>query len=249
MDLSQSNIILTGAGGAFGATLLESLIPDSGHVIGVDLSFEKLPETIRNHAKVDLVKADLTDEVEVQKLVEGLFKKYGVINGLINNAGVIHNEPLVNLLSRDSPIHGLSSWQKVMDINLTAVFLLTAHVVSGMMKKRTKGAIINISSISAYGNAGQSAYAASKAGVIGLTKTWAKELGMWGIRSNAVAPGFFDTKSTHEALNESIIKHIKKETPLKKLGQPEDLYKAIKFTMENEFLNGEVIDLTGGLTL
>lgn len=249
MKLSESNIILTGAGGSFGAFLMDSLLPDCNQLIGIDLNFEKLPGSIKNKENVELVVADLTNENEVKDLVVKLFEKYGAIHALINNAGIIYNQPLVNLLSRYNPTHGLAAWQKVIDINLTAVFLMTAHVVNGMMKKRTKGAIVNVSSISAYGNAGQSAYSASKAGVIGLTKTWAKELGMWGIRTNAVAPGFFDTPSTHEALNESIVKHIKKETPLRKLGQSDDLYKTIKYIMENEFLNGEVIDLTGGLTL
>lgn len=249
MDLSKSNIIITGAGGAFGSFLLESLTGVSACVIGLDLHFDNLSSELKRAENVLLKVVDLTNEEEVATAVSEIIEECGAIHGLVNNAGIIHSEPLVNLFSKESPLHSLASWKKIIDINLTAVFTLSSHVALAMMKNRTKGAIINISSISAYGNAGQSAYAASKAGVIGLTKTWAKELAIWGIRSNAIAPGFFDTPSTHDALNDSIVKHIKKETPLKKLGKPEELFHSLKYALENEFLNGDVIDLTGGLTL
>lgn len=249
MDLSKSKIVITGAGGAFGSFLIEHFSPICEQVVGLDLQFDSLSSALKNLPNIEFIEVDLRDVNQVDEVVTRIIETYGVIDGLINNAGIIHSEPLVNLLSKESPLHSLSNWKKVIDINLTAVFVLTSRVAMEMIKKRTKGAIINISSISAYGNAGQSAYAASKAGVIGLTKTWAKELGMWGIRSNAVAPGFFDTHSTHAALRENTIKHIKKETPLKKLGEPSELFHTIQYMLENDFLNGEVIDLTGGLTL
>lgn len=249
MNLGKSNIIITGAGGSFGSFLLESLAEVSERVIGLDLYFDNLSEELKSRDNVLLKVVDLTNEEQVGKTVAEIVEECGTIHGLVNNAGIIHSEPLVNMFSKESPLHNLASWKKVIDINLTAVFSLTSHVAHAMMKNRTKGTIVNISSISAYGNAGQSAYAASKAGVIGLTKTWAKELAIWGIRTNAIAPGFFDTPSTHEALNESIVKHIKKETPLKKLGKPEELFHTLKYVLENDFLNGDVIDLTGGLTL
>ena len=106
-----------------------------------------------------------------------------------------------------------------------------------------------MSSISAVGNAGQTAYSAAKAGLIALTKTWSKELGAFGIRSVAIAPGFIDTKSTSFALNDGIKKHILKNTPLKKLGNINDITKSILFAIENDFLNGTVIDVDGGLTI
>ena len=249
MDLSTSNIIVTGAAGSFGGFLIESLAPHCQQLIGLDLREGDLSPEAKERGNVKFLKVDLTDEKQVADAIENVSAEYGEIHGIVNNAGLIHSEPLVNLFSRDNPIHSLENWKRVIDINLTALFTISAHVAMAMMKKRTKGAIVNISSISAYGNAGQSAYAASKAGVIGLTKTWAKELGMWGIRTNAVAPGFFDTPSTHSALNESIVKHVVKETPLKKLGNTQDLTHTIRYILENDFLNGEVIDLTGGLTL
>jgi len=249
MKLEDSNIIVTGAGGAFGSFLVQELSPLASKVIGVDISCENVPPSLLNLKNVSFVEVDITREEKVDSLFTQLKADYTQLHGLINNAGIIHSEPLVNLLSRESPIHSIKSWQKVMDINLTGTFLMSSRMAHFMMSKRTKGAIINISSISAYGNAGQSAYAASKAGVIGLTKTLAKELGIWGIRTNAIAPGFFDTGSTHQAIRESIVKHVIKETPLRKLGQPAELAHTVKYILENDFLNGEVIDLTGGLTI
>lgn len=106
-----------------------------------------------------------------------------------------------------------------------------------------------MSSISAVGNAGQSAYSAAKAGVESLTKTWSKELGVFGIRSVGIAPGFIDTESTSHALNESIILHVKKNTPLKKLGKKENISEAILFAIKNDYLSGTIIKINGGLTI
>ncbi|PWL27236.1 SDR family NAD(P)-dependent oxidoreductase [uncultured Roseivirga sp.] len=249
MILKDSNIIITGAGGAFGSFLVQELSPLVSNVIGVDVNLDNVPSYLFQLRNASFIEADITSEDKVDRLFDQLKADYTQLHGLINNAGVIHSEPLVNLLSRESPLHSMKNWQKVVDINLTGTFIMSSRMAHAMMSKRVKGAIINISSISAYGNAGQSAYAASKAGVIGLTKTWAKELGIWGIRANAIAPGFFDTGSTHQAIKESIVKHVIKETPLRKLGKPTELAHTVKYILENDFLNGEVIDLTGGLTI
>ena len=134
--------------------------------------------------------------------------------------------------------------------NLFMVSLIVSSIViEKMVLKRTKGIVVNISSISAQGNAGQTAYSAAKAGVEALTKTWAKELGIFGIRVVAIAPGFMDTESTHKALNEKIINALKQKVPLKTLGNAKDVSEAIVYAIESEYVNGAVLKIDGGLTL
>ena len=139
--------------------------------------------------------------------------------------------------------------EKVLSINLDSVFLITSNVVENMVSRRAKGVIISISSISSEGNAGQSAYSAAKAGVNALTKTWSKELGPLGIRFASISPGFIDTISTHASLSISQIESIKRQIPLKKLGHPKSVYQAAKFIVDNEYVNGAIIELDGGLTI
>ena len=126
---------------------------------------------------------------------------------------------------------------------------MTVNVADKMVRSRSKGVIINISSISSYGNAGQSAYSAAKAALNALTVTWSKELGMFGIRCVAIAPGFIDTTSTRAALTEAKIKTYSNATPLGRLGKTDELLHAVVFIIENDFYNGTILNLDGGLKL
>jgi len=218
---------------------------------GIDVIIFDIDENRLNELKDEffVYKVDVTDEKEVSKAIQTVLNKFKRVDILINNAGVIYSEPLINIMNIDKMRHSYESFKKIIDINLNSVFLVSSYVVESMIKNRVKGVIINISSISAKGNAGQSAYSASKAGVEALTKTWAKELGGFGIRSVAIAPGFIDTNSTSRALNEKIIKHIKSNTPLKRLGRTDELSNTVLFIINNEFINGTVIDLNGGLII
>jgi 3-oxoacyl-[acyl-carrier protein] reductase len=127
--------------------------------------------------------------------------------------------------------------------------MLGAYIAEHMAVNRIRGVIVNISSICADGNAGQTAYSASKAGLESMTKVWAKELGSFGIRSIAIAPGFMDTESTHVALAESVLEEIRLRTPLRKLGKVSQVTHAIKFALTNDFVNAGVIRVDGGLTI
>jgi 3-oxoacyl-[acyl-carrier protein] reductase len=168
---------------------------------------------------------------------------------LINNAGLIHSEPLVNILAKESRVHSLHNWHKVIAANLHSVFNVTGLVVDRMVALRKKGVLINISSVSAKGNPGQSAYSAAKAGVNALTRTWAKELGSIGLRFVAIAPGFLDTSSTRHALSEPILAKLKQQIPLHRFGQVEHVYQTVRFIIENDYVNGTVIDVDGGLVI
>ena len=168
---------------------------------------------------------------------------------LINNAGIIHSEPLINLLKKSDRIHSRKSWRKVIASDLDSVFYVTSNVVENMIKFRRKGVIISISSICAQGNPGQSAYSSAKAGVNALTKTWSKELGPLGLRFAAIAPGFLDTDSTNKSLSKSQLDHVRRSVPLKKLGDVESIVKTAEFIINNEYVNGAILKIDGGLVL
>ena len=171
------------------------------------------------------------------------------INVLINNAGIMENSPLINLLNKEEPMHSVDLFEKIMNVNQNGVFNVTRNVVKKMIDNRNKGVIINFSSISSYGNIGQTAYSASKASVEAMTMVWAKELGVFGIRSAAIAPGFINTDSTHNTLNENMLSEWINKTPFKRLGQIQEVVRSVEFIIKNDFINGEVIKVNGGLRI
>jgi 3-oxoacyl-[acyl-carrier protein] reductase len=141
----------------------------------------------------------------------------------------------------------VEEWRQVLGANLDSVFFMTVCVVAQMIAERRKGVIVNISSVAAAGNAGQTAYSAAKAGVNAMTATWAKELGPLGVRVVAVAPGFMDTPSTRAALSDSLLKEVERRAPLRRLGRPEEVAQAVVSAIENDFFHGKVLELDGGL--
>lgn len=248
MNLSEASILITGGGRGIGNFITMHLLGKVSKVIVIDHDLQLL-KNLPESPNLVTYHADITAPDVVEKTVKEIFEKHGGINVCINNAGIIHSEPLVNILNRGEKKHNISNWNKVIDINLNAVFYMTSNVVENMVSSRKKGVIINISSISAQGNAGQSAYAASKAAIEALTKTWSRELGMFNIRCACIAPGFFNTPSTKESLSENMLTKWQKSVPLGKLGELDDLLNAVEFIISNEYFNGKVLALDGGLSI
>jgi 3-oxoacyl-[acyl-carrier protein] reductase len=248
MKIRDAKILITGAAKGIGNYIALSLLHDAAKIFVIDKDEELLSKLPAHDALKSFV-CDITDPAEVEKIVREIFEHHGGINVCINNAGIIHSEPLVNLLSRDDKKHSIANWQKVVNVNLNAVFYISSNVAEQMILKKEKGVIINISSISAQGNVGQSAYAATKAAVEALAKTWSKELGMFKIRAVSIAPGFFDTPSTRESVNEHMLQKWQKAVPLGKLGELDQLLSAVVFAIENEYFNGKTLSVDGGLTL
>ncbi len=245
MDITDKNILITGGASGFGAFFTNKLSELCKSVIVIDI--KNKPENI-NAENIFFYKADLTNYENVTNVIADIYESHK-IDILINNAGVIHSEPLINLLSRPDRRHKQDTWQKIIDVNLSSVFYVGSTVADKMIRDKIKGLIINISSISAEGNTGQTAYAAAKAGVNAMTSVWSKELAMFGIRTAAIAPGFFDTPSTKNALSGNIIKKLEKSIPAKRLGKLEELLSAVKFIVENDYYNGKILKLDGGLTI
>ena len=192
---------------------------------------------------------DVTQPEMVKKAVADLVAQHGPIQILVNNAGVIFSEPFVNITRPSELMHDYGRFRDSLTLNMDSVFIMTAAVVEKMVMRRTAGVVVNISSVSAAGNEGQTAYSAAKAAVNAMTVTLAKELGRWGIRCNAVAPGFISTESTRRALSASALQHVEENTPLRRLGTPDEVARAVVALVENDFINGEVLRVDGGLRI
>jgi 3-oxoacyl-[acyl-carrier protein] reductase len=186
------------------------------------------------------VRADVSKPEEVQALIERVEGELGDIDALVNNAGVTRDTLIARMTDDD--------WQTVIDTNLRGPFN-TSRAVSRKMLRRRAGSIVNLSSVvGVHGNPGQANYAASKAGIIGLTKALARELGSRGVRVNAIAPGYISTELT-DVLNDEQRGLILQNTPLGRLGEPEDVARAVRFLCSDEaaFITGEVLLVDGGL--
>ena len=192
---------------------------------------------------------DVTNPDQARAVLAAIVAQHGRIDILVNNAGVIFSEPFVNIMNPEGIMHDYGRFRDSLAVNLDSVFIMTSAAVEQMVTHRTKGVIVNISSISACGNEGQTAYSAAKAAVNAMTVTWSKELGRWGIRCNAVAPGFIQTPSTQNALSETALKHVQSNTPLRRLGRAEEVAQAVAAVIENDFVNGLVMNVNGGLTI
>ena len=246
MEVKGAVALVTGGAQGLGLAIARRLADEGATVVVADRNGDALAVLPQ---RLEGVIMDVIDPEQVKTVVAGIVERHGRIDILVNNAGVIFSEPFVNIMNPTGIMHDYGRFRASLTVNLDSVFIVTSAVVEHMVKHRTKGAIVNISSISACGNEGQSAYSAAKAGVNAMTVTWSKELGRWGIRSNAVAPGFIGTDSTFHALNEAVLKHIQGNTPLRRLGQADEVAQAVIALVENDFINGTVLDVNGGLRI
>lgn len=243
-DLNGQWAIVTGGAGFIGRDIVAGLRSRGCKVVVLDRSIEQTPlEGVLG------ISCDLTDPAATEAAIRSAWEQCGPIAILVNAVGSIRNAPLVNVASAGDRRHSFETWRQTIDANLTSVFLATVNQVERMVASRTRGIVVNLSSVAAAGNAGQAAYSAAKAGVNAMTLAWAKELGLLGIRFVAIAPGFIDTASTHDALSEVVLKDWIKKTPLRRLGKAADITSAVLFAIQNDHLTGKVIEIDGGLTL
>lgn len=203
---------------------------------------ETLKEIKAKNTEVLGFEADSSDFNSVEKLVKDTLSHFGRIDILVNNAGITKDTLLMRMSEED--------FDKVIDVNLKGTFNFVKHITPIMLKQR-EGRIINISSVvGIVGNAGQLNYASSKAGVIGLTKSLAKEVGSRGITVNAIAPGFIKTDMT-EVLSDKVKEHINSQIPLKRMGEPEDVANMVAFlaSQQSSYITGQVINVDGGMVV
>ena len=247
MELRGKRVIVTGGVRGLGRAMVNQLIANQAAVTVFDVNVAGLDELSKQPGGVKCIECDLANHEKVIKATNEYHEMFGAAEVLINNAGILYSEPLIKFTPGGVARHDIAMWNKVLASDLSSVFYMTACVVEKMITTRTRGVIVNISSVSAAGNAGQSAYSAAKAGVNALTAVWAKELSPMGIRVVAVAPGFTETDSTKEAVSESALRETIKKVPLRRLGKPEEIAKGVISVIENDFFNGKVFELDGGL--
>ncbi|MCG8701969.1 MAG: SDR family oxidoreductase [Bacteroidales bacterium] len=249
MDITNKRVVITGAASGFGKAIALDLLAQKAKVATLDVNEKMLQQFKDEQPGIFPLQCDVTNTVQVDECIVKVMEQWEGIDVLINNAGIMKNAPLINLLNRKDRKHSLELWQKVIDINQTGVFNMARSVAEQMVLKRNKGVIINISSIAAQGNIGQTAYSASKAAVEAMSKVWSKELGRFGIRSVAIAPGFMDTAGTAEAIEEKMLKQWIEKTPLRRTGSIDEVVSCVNFVLNNDFINGETINVNGGLTV
>jgi 3-oxoacyl-[acyl-carrier protein] reductase len=236
-------VVVSGANGAIGRNLVSHFAAKQRPVLALDLKFDMTPA-----AGVTARTLDLLAETEVRQALAETIPANEPIGLLINAVGFIWSEPTLTFRSAKLVAHGLDSWRRVIDANLTAPFVVATQVAA-RMARRGGGSIVNFSSIASQGNAGQAAYSAAKAGVEGLTRSMAIELGPVGIRVNALALGFIDVPTTSDAVAEERLRSYVQKTSLGRLGSVEDVINAIEYLATNAFANGTIVKLDGGLRL
>lgn len=249
MNIKGLRIIITGAGAGFGKEMALQLSKQGARIAAIDIN-PLLLQTLKHDChEIQTWVCNVADNIQVEKTVDEIFVAFGGLEVLINNAGIMKNAPLINILNKAEKRHSVELWNNVIAVNQSSVFYMTRACADNMINKRCKGVVVNISSISAQGNMGQTAYSASKAAVEAMTKVWAKELGRFCIRSVAIAPGFIDTAGAHDAIEEKMLAQWIEKTPLRRTGTINEIVKTVFFTIGNDFVNGVVIPVNGGLTI
>lgn len=248
MDLKGKNAIITGGASGIGKAVVEKLIKEGANVGVFDINQEALDSLAKEYEAVQCYRCDVSSNEDVEGNIDKFFDKNGAVDILVNNAGIVKDSPLISIMGGLKK-HDLDTWDRIIQTNLTSVFYMSRAVVEKMCLKRTKGVIINVSSVAVNGNPGQSAYSAAKAGVDALTKTWARELNLLGIRVAGIAPGFTLTNIANYSMNEKIKEEWKKKTPLRRMAEPEEIAEGIMFIIRNDFFHGKVLELDGGLTM
>jgi 3-oxoacyl-[acyl-carrier protein] reductase len=253
MDIRNKTVVVTGAGRGIGRAIALQLAQHGADIALFDLNADDLDET-RAQCMAESVRArsyrvNVADEGEVSAAMKGVVDDFGRLDGLVNNAGIVRDGLLVKV--KDGAVvgrMGLDQWNAVIGVNLSGVFLCAREAAAHMVELGNGGVIVNISSISRVGNAGQTNYSAAKAGVESMGVVWAKELARYGIRVGSIAPGFTHTEIL-SSMRPEVLDKLTAPVPLKRLGRPEEIAHSVIFIFENDFFTGRCIELDGGLRL
>jgi len=249
VEIKGKRIIVTGGASGIGKELSLKLLHEDAIVGVFDIDKDALNKIHIDNGDIYCASCDVSNYQQVEKSIDAFCKIHGGIDILVNNASIIHNSLLISLDKGQITKYDVNRWNIVISTNLSSVFYMTSHVVKKMVEQRIRGLIINVSSICSSGNLGQSAYSAAKAGTNALTVTWAKELGLFGIRVAGIAPGFTQTNTTMQSMKENVLNEWKKKTPIRRLASINEIVDGILFIMKNDFYNGRILELDGGLRL
>jgi 3-oxoacyl-[acyl-carrier protein] reductase len=249
MQLEGLNVAITGAAAGIGLSIAQRLAAQGSRLALLDINDEALAAAA---ASLDgdshiTVNCNVASEPSVAAAFDQIHDHLGRLDVLVNNAGITRDALLIK--RRDGVTRSRMSfqdWKAVLDVNLDGVFLCGREAADTMSGQEGGGIIINISSISRAGNIGQSNYSASKAAVLGVTVTWARELARHGIRVNAISPGFIGTEMVG-AIRPDVLEKLKKSIPAGRLGEPDEIAHTVQFIIENDYISGRNLEIDGGL--
>ncbi|NLD67464.1 MAG: 3-oxoacyl-ACP reductase FabG [Limnobacter sp.] len=246
MRLNEKVALITGSAGGIGLATARRFVREGARVVVADVDEKRIAEAIASLDAADKqvigARVDVTDRASVDRMVASAMEVWGRVDCLVNNAGITLDARLVKMTAEQ--------FDRVIDVNLKGVFNCTQAVVDQMILQGS-GVVINASSVvGLYGNFGQTNYAATKAGLIGFTKTWARELGPKGVRVAAVCPGFIATPIL-DAMPEPVLQKMVDKVPLGRLGKPEEIASVYAFLASDDasYINGAVIEVSGGIML
>src|SRR6516164_2452112 len=246
MRLTEKVSIITGAGQGIGRATALKFASEGARVAVCDINQAAVDDTVKaieaTGADAAGFRVDVTDKESITRMVEGVMAKWGRVDTLVNNAGIVQDAQFKKMTDEQ--------FERVIDVNLKGVYNCTKAVVDIMLEQNS-GVILNASSIvGIYGNFGQTNYAATKFGVIGMVKTWARELGRKGIRANAICPGFIETPIL-DSIPEKVLRMMEEKVPMGRLGKPEEIANTYAWLASDEasYINGAVIEVSGGVTI
>ena len=253
MKIERAVIAITGAGGGLGSAMATRLAKMGARLALIDFQSESLEQLKAELALPEedcrAFICDVSDEEQVDLVFEDIKQQFSGLDVLINNAGITRDALMLKFKDGERQSRmSLEAWNAVINVNLTGVFLCGRAAVEQMAIAGNGGLIVNISSISAAGNMGQSNYSAAKAGVAAMTVTWAKEFARYGIRVNAVSPGFIGTEMVRAMKPEALAK-LQAMIPAGRIGEPDEIAHTIQYLIENDFVNGRNIEIDGGMRL
>jgi len=242
-SLKDKNIIVTGASGGIGNSIVERLNQNGANILATGTRIEKLEELKKKFDNIKIIKFDISQHDKIEEFIENATKELGgSLDCIVNNAGITKD----NLTIRMS----LEEWSKVININLTSTFLMCKYSIKKMLKNKS-GKIINITSVVGHtGNVGQANYTASKAGIVAMSKSLAIEYAKKNINVNCISPGFISTAMTDQ-IDEKFKEIIIAKIPSNRLGKPEDIANAVNFLSsdQSDYINGETLHVNGGMYL
>jgi len=240
-NLKNKNIIVTGASGGIGNSIIRKLNEAGANILASGTRIEKLEELKKNFENIKILKFDISQSEKIEEFIENATSELGgSLDGLVNNAGITQD----NLAIRMS----LDEWQKVININLTSTFLMSKFAIKKMLKNKS-GKIVNITSVVGHtGNLGQANYTASKAGIVAMSKSLAVEYAKKNININCISPGFIKTAMT-DKIDDKFKEVIISKIPSARLGEPDDIANAVLFfsSEQSNYINGETLHVNGGM--
>jgi 3-oxoacyl-[acyl-carrier protein] reductase len=253
MDVRNKTVVVTGAGRGIGRAIALQFARHGANLALFDMNTDELESTLElcaaESVQARAYRVNVTEEAGVCAAMARVAAEFGRLDGLVNNAGIVRDALLVKV--KDGAVVGrmsMDQWNAVIAVNLSGVFLCAREAAAQMIERGNGGVIVNISSISRAGNAGQSNYSAAKSGVESMSVVWAKELARYGIRVGALAPGFTQTDIL-ASMRPEVLERLMAPVPLRRLGRPEEMAQSVLFIFENDFFTGRCLEVDGGLRL